>query len=191
MRSSRLAPEAPARRVALPVVVLALALAVAGCGIGAPRGPVVTPPRESASPEPTVSAAVAQTRLQVAGALATAGFQLLVPTQPFRPPESPLLTSAPRAVFQVALPDDPTHGYIVIYEFPDGASASIAGRQMAGYLGTGNSRVQFPPDSQHVLRQIGTTLVFYSWSPVNSPGPATATIGQVLGTIGQGFDIPR
>ena len=135
--------------------------------------------------------AVAQTRLQIAGALATAGFQLTVPTNPVRPPESPRLAAAPRQVFQVALPDDPTHGYIVVYEFPDTATATIAGHEMATYLGTGPGKVQFPPDTSHVLRQVGTTLIFYSWSPANSPGPDTATIGRALMSVGQGFDIPR
>jgi hypothetical protein len=149
------------------------------------------PVRETPSPQPTVSEAVAQTRLQIAGALATGGYQLTVPTVPFRPPESPRLAAAPRALFQVVLPDDPTHGYIVVYEFADTATASLAGHEMASYLGTGPGRIQFPPDASHVLRQVGTTLIFYSWSPANSPGTDVATIGIALGSIGQGFDIPR
>jgi hypothetical protein len=43
----------------------------------------------------------------------------------------------------------------------------------------------------HVLRQIGTTLIFYTYSPANSPGPDTATIAVALTSIGNGFDIPR
>jgi hypothetical protein len=168
-----------------------LAVALAGCGVAAPRGSIGAPPRVTASPEPTVSIAVAQTRLHIAGALGTAGFQLTEPTVPFRPPESSRLAAAPRAVFQVALPNDPTHGFIVVYEFPDAATAAIAGREMANYLGAGPGKVQFPPDTNHVLRQIGTTLVFYSWSPANSPGQDTATIAQALMSVGQGFDIPR
>jgi hypothetical protein len=179
------------RGVACTAVLLLAALAVAGCGIAAPHGSVALPPRPTSSPAPTVSSAVGQTRLQIAGALATAGFGLTVPTVPFRPPESPRLAAAPRAVFQVPLPDDPGHGYIVVYEFPDAATATLAGREMAAYLGTGPGRIQFPPDVGHVLRQLGTTLVFYAWSPANSPGPDTATIGRALTSIGQGFDIPR
>ena len=179
------------RGVARTAVALLAALAVAGCGIGAPRGSIALPPRPTSSPGPTVSSAVGQTRLQVAGALATAGFGLTAPTLPFRPPESPRLAAAPRAVFQVPLPDDPGRGQIVVYEFPDTATATLAGREMAAYLGTGPGRIQFPPDASHVLRQLGTTLVFYTWSPANSPGPDTATIGRALTSIGQGFDIPR
>ena len=37
-------------------------------------------------------------------------------------PSRPLLAAAPRAVYQVILPDDPTRGFIVVYEFPDAAA---------------------------------------------------------------------
>lgn len=166
-------------------------IAVVACGIAAPQGSVILPPRQTPAPEPTVTAAVAQTRLQVAGALATAGFQLTEPTVPFRPPESPRLAAAPRAVFQAVLPNDPDHGYIVVYEFTDTATTAIAAREMAGYLGTGPGRIQFPNDAKHVLRQVGTTLIFYSWSQANSPGPEGAAVGVALTSVGQGFDIPR
>jgi hypothetical protein len=168
-----------------------LAALVAACGIGAPQGSVALPSRETASPRPTVTTAVAQTRLQIAGALATAGFQLSDPTIPYRPPESPRLAAAPRGVFQVVLPNDPTHGHVVVYEFPDSATANIAGREMAAYLGTGPGKIQFTPETSFVLRQLGTTLIFYNWSPANSPGPDTATIGTALSAVGQGFEIPR
>jgi hypothetical protein len=179
------------RRGSSLLVLLLAVVSLTGCGVAAPQGSVAPPPRTTPTPEPTVTNAVAQTRLQIAGALAAAGFQVSVPTVPFRPPESPRLAAAPRAVFQVVLPNDPTHGYIVVYEFPDAATANIAGGEMASYLGGGPGKVQFTPDTMHVLRQLGTTLIFYSWSPANSPGPDTATVGQALTSVGQGFDIPR
>ena len=186
-------PVSPGRRWSLlPVLFLVLAaVTAAACGIAAPRASQPAVPRDTASPAPTVTTAVAQTRLQVAGALATAGFQLVVPQVPFRPPESPLLAAAPRAVFQVVLPNDPQHGYIVIYEFPDAIVATAAAREMAAYLGTGPGRIQFALDASHVIRQLGTTLIVYSWSPANSPGPDAATIAQALTSVGQGFDVPR
>jgi hypothetical protein len=94
-------------------------------------------------------------------------------------------------VFQVVLPNDPTHGYIVVYEFRDAATATIAGNEMAKYLGSGEGRIQFTPQTMFVLRQLGTTLVFYNWAAVNSPGPDAATIGTALTSIGQGFAIPQ
>ena len=172
-------------------VLSAAMIALAACGIAAPRGSVILPPRPTPSTEPTVTAAVAQTRLQVAGALATAGFQLTEPAVPFRPPESPRLAAAPRAIFQAVFAGDPNHGFIVVYEFTDTATAAIAAREMAGYLGTGPGRIQFPNDASHVLRQVGTTLIFYSWSPANAPGPEGGIIGLALTSVGQGFDIPR
>jgi hypothetical protein len=171
-------------------LAVAATLLLSGCGIAAQNGGV--PPVEpTASPLPTVSGDVEMTRLQVAGALAAAQFQLVVPKLPFRPPESPRLTAAPRSVFQVVLPDDPTHGYIVIYDFIDTNMAALAGNEMAAYLGSGPGRIQFPPDSQHVLRQLGTTIIFYSWSAANSPGPEGGQIASALQTVGTGFAIPQ
>lgn len=173
-------------------VALAAILAggiVAGCGIGARRAPVATP---AATPLPSVPLAIDQTRRQVEGALRAAGYFLERPEEPFRPPESPALASASRVVFQVLLPDDPGRGQIVIYEFPDVARAAEAGREMANYLASGPGLVQFPPDARHVLRQLGTTLIFYTWSPENAVSAgAAAEIATVLEGIGQGIPIPQ
>jgi len=175
----------------LTILAALAAVLVGACGIGAPQGSIALPPQPTDSPQPTVTEAVAQTRLQIAGALTVAGYQLSIPTQPFRPPESPRLASAPRAVYQVVLPNDPTHGYIVVYEFPDAATATIAGNEMAQYLGSGEGRIQFTPQTQFVLRQLGTTLVFYNWAAVNSPGADAPAVGLALTSIGQGFAIPQ
>ena len=37
-----------------------------------------------------------------------------------------MLAAAPRAVYQVILPKDPTKGFIVVYEFPDPDRAAAA-----------------------------------------------------------------
>jgi len=185
------ASRRPPARVIRGTTLLLLVLMTQACGSGAPAGSTPVVPRETATPAATVSAAVAQTRLAMAGALTSSGFQLTVPTVPFRPPESAGAAAAPRAVFQVALPNDPTHGYIVVYEFPDSATASIVGNELAAYLGAGPGKVQFTPDTSHVLRQLGTTVIYYSWSPANSPGDDTAAVGRALETIGIALDIPR
>ena len=44
----------------------------------------------------------------------------------------------------------PDGGYIVVYEFRDAGAAVDAGNELAGYLGTGNGRVPYPLDAQHV-----------------------------------------
>jgi hypothetical protein len=168
----------------------ALCLFIGGCGIGA-SGKVVTFPPSSIGPAATVSPAVAQTRAAIAAALAPSSLQIEDAKRPFRPPESASLASAPRAVFQVLLPADHDGGNIVVYEFRDWAAAVDAGNELAGYIGTGAGRIQFPPDAQHAIRELGTTLIVYSWSPSNSPDPGSKTIAEALASIGIGFAPPR
>ena len=176
----------------LTPAVLAAALAallVAGCGIAArTTGPITPAP---ATPIPSVPLAIEQTRLQVEGALRAGGFLLERLEDPFRPPESAALAAAPRVAFKVRLPADPGQGQIVIYEFPDTERAASAGREMAEYLASGPGQVQFPPDAQHVLRQLGTTIIFYTYSRENASNDDVATIATVLDAVGQGIAIPQ
>ncbi|HLO34492.1 MAG TPA: hypothetical protein VK194_00355, partial [Candidatus Deferrimicrobium sp.] len=127
-------------RVSLLVVA---AVAVAGCGIGANSSPASLP-AASVGPAATVTGATAQTRGEIVAALSSVAVQFGDATRPYRPPESPRLRDAPRAVFQVVLPDQPDAGFVVVYEFADAAAAVDAGNEEAGYLGTGPARVQFP-----------------------------------------------
>jgi hypothetical protein len=177
-------------RFGLVAVLFAAGLLVAGCGIGASKV-VVTFPPATVGPAATVSPAVAQTRTAIATALAPFSLQLDDADRPFRPPESARLASAPRAIFQVVLPADPDGGNIVVYEFRDAAAAVDAGNELAGYIGSGAGRVQFPTDAQHTIRQLGTTLIVYSWSPSTSPDPGSRTIAEALATLGIGFAPPR
>lgn len=188
----------PARAVAaargLHAVALAVAVAlVAGsCGIGVSGSvPAVTFPPGPAGPSTPVTAAVAQTRQAIAAALAPYSLQLDDADRPFRPSESRLTADAPRAVYQVVLPQELDAGYIVVYEFPDAARAVDAGNDLAGYLGTGAGRVNFPLDAQHTIRQLGTTLIFYTWSPSTSPDPGSPKVAEALATLGIGFAPPR
>jgi hypothetical protein len=116
-----------------------------------------------------------------------------LPPQPvaFRPGESPLLAAAPRLVLRALLPDDATHGFIVVYQFADDAAARAAGTEMAAYLASGPGRIQFPNDARHVLRQVGPTLVFFTWSPAASPDPRVAGLAGALETLGTGITIVR
>ncbi|MEA2545490.1 MAG: hypothetical protein QOI09_763 [Chloroflexota bacterium] len=176
--------------------VLALAIGAAavlgGCGAGANGSPAPLP-IQSVGPAATVTAAVSQTRATIAAALTTAGVavQLGDATRPYRPAESARLRDAPRAVYQVLLPDQPDAGFVVVYEFPDAASAVNAGNEEAGYLGTGPAKVQFPPDAQHVLQVVGTTLVLYTWSPTASSDPTAGNVADALKRLGIGFSVPR
>jgi hypothetical protein len=173
----------------LAVVAMAgIAIIVAGCRGGGSTGGALSSTTDAV---PSYSLAIADARGQVARALVRDGLQLQDARQPFRPPESAALAQAPRGIFQVVLPDDPGHGFIVIYEFRDEASAAAAGREQAGYLGSGPGRVQFPPDTQHLIRQSGTVLIVYSWSPANSTDARAPSIMADLATVGTGVAIPR
>ena len=179
------------RASAVLVLAVSAALALGGCGIGAST--VVSPsPAPSGQPAATVTTAVAQTRGAIAAALAAG--RVAAPlgdaTRPYRPAESARLRDAPRAVYQVQIPDQPDAGFIVVYEFPDTSSAVDAGNEEAGYLGTGPAKVQFPPDAEHVLQAVGTTLVLYTWSPTASSDPTAGMVADALKPLGIGFTVP-
>ena len=178
------------RRFAL---VAAASLALAGCGIGANSVPASLP-ASTALPPANITPAVAQTRGVIAQALASISsiaIQFGDTGRPYRPPESGRLRDAPRAVYQVVIPDQPDAGFMVVYEFPDAAAAVDAGNEEAGFLATGTARVSFPRDAQHVIRQLGTTLSLYTWSPSASTDRTASVVADVLGTIGIGFTVPN
>lgn len=175
------------------VLVLGLLLVLVGCGFGA-NGSPASLPVPSVGPAAGVTGAVDQTRGAIANALASVSsvaVQFGAASRPYRPPESGRLRDAPRAVYQVVLPDQPDAGFVVIYEFPDAAAAVDAGNQEAGFLGTGPARVNFPRDAQHVLRQIGPTLVLYTWSPSDATDRTPGVVAAVLATLGIGFTVPN
>ena len=179
-------------RANAPSLALAFAMLVAGCGVGASNGSVATFPPESFGPSgATTTGAVLGTRAAVANALGAKSLQLGDPKVPFRPPEAPRFAAAPRAVYQVLLPSDPAHGFISVYEFADAAAAATAAAEQADYVGSGVGRVQFPPDSRFVIRQLGTTDIFYSWSPDNALDARTPDVQAALETIGTAVPIPR
>jgi hypothetical protein len=180
--------RAPDLRIA--GAALAVVLVAGGCGVGASRE-VVTFPPETVGPAATVSPAVLQTRAIIAAVLAPLQIQLADARDPFRPGESPRVAAAPRAVYQAILPADPTGGQIVVYEFRDAGAAVDAGNELAGYLGTGAGRIQFPVDARQTIRQVGTTLIFYTWAPSTSPDPGSPKIADALATLGIGFTPPR
>jgi hypothetical protein len=174
--------------LAVLVPALVAAVALAGCGIAARQ---VTPPPASPTPAPSVSVAIGLARLQVAGALGAIGVPIVDAQVPYRPAESPLLAVAPRLVVQAVVADAPDAGFIVIYEFADGEAATAAAQEMVRYVASGFGQVQFPADARFVLRQVGSTLVFYTWSPGAAASPTLAAIGTALGAIGQGYEIRR
>jgi hypothetical protein len=182
----RVARAVPIARIAVGVLLTGGLLA--GCGIAANDDVGAT---SAITPQASLSATLQICRNELTTTLATAGLPLTQPQSPVRPAESPLLTAAPRTVGQVILPADPDHGYIVLYSFPDPASAYTAAQQQAAYIGGGEGRIQFVPDTQFVLRQDGSCVLFYNWSPTASTDPRSPDIATALETFGVGIAIPR
>jgi hypothetical protein len=177
-------------RGAAATVALGVTVLVSACGTSAGSGgslPAV--PVESIGPGRTVSPAVNQTRIELVSALGAHNLVLTDTQAPVRPAEASLLAAAPRAVYQVILPKDPSHGYIVVYEFPDPASAAAAAAQQQAYLATGPARVQTPLGTVSIIRQVGSTVVFYDWLPAGSPDDSTPGIQAALETLGVGFPV--
>lgn len=169
--------------------VMVAMLVLAGC---APTGqPAPSAPASTVGPAMTVSPAVGQTRAELVRVLSTASLVLSDTQAPVRPAESALLAGAPRAVFQVTLPADPTRGFIVVYEFSDVGRASEAAAEEQLYLASGPGRVQTPEGTVHVLRQVGSTVVLYDWLPGAAKDLDAPKIQEALETLGVGYPIGR
>ena len=153
---------------------LVLALVVIACG---------SPPGNPSTPGPGGDAASA-TKALIIGALGVVGLQAVDATKPYRPPEAPSLSGAPRSVIQVQLPDDPDHGFIVIYSLGSATAAEKTAFDQAAYVASGTGGIQFPPGSHFVIRTVDTTMIFFTWSPGASPDQRTHLIEDALNTIG-------
>ena len=158
--------------------ILGCLLALAACN------PVV-----DSTPAPAGDA-TAPARSMVIAALGSVGLQARDAIQPYRPSEAPRFAAAARTVLQAILPDDPEHGFIVLYAFPSPSEAEAAAAEQAAYSASGPGRVQFGPGSRFVLRLVGATAIFFTWAPDRSPDPRTPSIDQALSTVGTAVAIP-
>lgn len=172
------------RRSVLAVTWLALILAAC-------TGPVVrnTFPPAGVTPQPPGDATEATRRL-VVDALAAEGLQAVETARAYRPAEGARLAAAPRTVLQAVLPDDPTHGYIVVYALDSPAAAQAAAEDQATYAASSIGKAYYPPGTQFVIRVVGSTVVFFQWLPANSPDERTAEVARVLSTLGTGVPVP-
>jgi hypothetical protein len=173
----------PALGVALAVVV---AVALVGCA--APTTRTTFPPLGT-TPQPAGDRTDAA-EAEVLGALAELGLQATESVRSYRPPEGPLLAAAPRTVLQATLPDDPAHGFIVIYAYSSPIEAGDAAEDHAAYVSTGPGRIQYPPGTRFVLRVVGPTVVFFHWSPDVATDERTRNIEDALLRIGSGVPVP-
>jgi hypothetical protein len=181
-------PTETVRRSLLALLVAGATGVVAGCGSAG--GPTVTYPPPSARPVDATGPAIDQARAALVQALGTRNLVLQDAQVPYRPAEGPALASAPRAVFQVVLPNDLAHGFLVVYALRDVPTAAAAGADQAAYLGTGPGRVQTPLGTQHLIRQLGSTLIVYSWHPGGVVDEREPRIAEVLATIGTEIAVP-
>ena len=169
------------------VLLLLVALTVSACAPAyVPRS---TYPPIGSTPLPAGDSTNA-TSQAVIGALSGAGLQAAVTLTPYRPPEGPLLAAAPRTVLQVTLPDDPEHGFIVIYALGSPNSALAAANDHAEWLGSSTGRINFPPGTRFALRVLGATVVSFSWLPGASPDRRLDQIGPALETVGEAVTVP-
>jgi hypothetical protein len=184
----------PSARIVAALTVASLtiaALTVAACTPSGTAPSSVQPPAAaSIGPLRTVGPAVTQTRADLVRVLGTRNLVLQDTQAAFRPPEDTTFTSAPRALYQVILPDAPTEGFIVVYEFADPVTAAEAATAQAAYLASGPAKVQSAFGARHILRLVGSTVVLYSWVPEGAADPRQPDIQAALETLGTGVPVP-
>ncbi len=185
-----MAPRLTARARGLAVAAaLVLATVLAACAPGG--GPTLaTFPAGTIGPARTAGPAAAQTRIDLVRVLGERNLVLRDTEAPFRPPEDVTFTTRPRAVYQVVLPNAPTEGFIVVYEFADATAAAEAAADQAAYLASGPARVQAAFGTRHVMRLVGSTVVLYSWVPEGVSDERQPDIQPALETLGTGVPIP-
>jgi hypothetical protein len=164
-----------------------LALVVVAC---APTyNPRTTYPPIGSTPLPAGDSTNAA-KQAVIGALGAAGIQASDASRSYRPPEGPLLAAAPRTVVQVALADDPDHGFIVIYALDSPNSALAAANDHAAWVASSIGRINFAPGTRFALRVLGANVVLFSWLPGSSPDNRIEQIGPALEAIGDAVIVP-
>jgi hypothetical protein len=164
-------------------VLLAAALGLGAC---APATSRTTYPPVGTTPQPA-GATTSATMRSVIATLGAVGLQAAETIRAFRPPEGPLLAAAPRTVLQVALPDDPDHGFIVIYALDSPNAALAAANDHAAWVASSIGRINFPPGARHVLQVLGSTVISFSWLPTDA---RLDQVGQALEGLGDGVTVP-
>jgi hypothetical protein len=158
-----------------------LALQLLGVGIGVrSESPTIAPTGQ----------ATEVTRSLVVTALEASSFQVQDSRTGYRPGESPALVDVPRRVVQAVMPEDPSAGFVVIYELPSANDADRVGRDFLAYVAGGTGAIQYPRDTRFVLQRVGQTLVFYPWSAEASPDARVAEMAAALETVGTAVQGP-
>jgi hypothetical protein len=128
--------------------------------------------------------AASATKQLVIGALGAVGLQAVDAVKPYRPAEAASVIGASRSVLQVQLPDDPDHGFILIYSAGSATTAEKLADDQAAFVASPAGSVQFAPGSHFVIRTVDTTVIFFTWAPGAAPDARTHLIEDALNTIG-------
>lgn len=172
------------------VLALAGALVAGACGSTPEGTPQATFPLTTDPPNRTTTPDLLAARAVLATALGATNVILADTEAPFRPAEGAILTTAPRAVYQAVMPADPGKGFIAVYDLEDAGRAAAAAQDQAAYLASGPGRVQYPDATQHILRVLDTTVIFYSWAPEGAVDPKAPDVAAAIETVGQAVAIP-
>jgi len=171
--------------VGLTLVAGALVL-LSGCGglftAQSDPGPALPTPQAS------YSAGIAATVGTLTAALGAAGIPLSPPASPARPSEPASLLQTPRAVLQAGI-GDPSGGYVVVYQLPDGPAATAAATELAVYLGSGFGQTNFPVDTQFHVAAEGDTVILAWWSRERATDDALAEAA-FDAVAGVGLELP-
>ena len=177
---------APMSRSAGFLVVRALAVTVLVGAIGACASEPRTTYLPPGGPAGDLTNA---TESLVIAALGDVGLPAAESAQPYRPPEGALLANAPRTVLQATLPDDPSHGFVVIYALQSPQAADAAAKEQANFVAS-NRGGAFPRNSRFSLRVVGSTVVFFWWIPESVVDPRTRQIEEALLGVGSEVTVP-
>jgi hypothetical protein len=170
------------------VLVLLAALLVVGCG-AFDAGPTVRPTAGGPARSPSEGQPADATRDALFEALGDLNLIVAETAIPYRPAEAEALARAPRTVYQVTLPEEPDRGFIVVYRFGGTVAAAAAAEDQRTYLRSGPGRVQNPLGTEHVIRQLGPTVIYYHWLPAASVDPAAPRIAEALQKLGTSFEV--
>ena len=174
--------DGPRAAVACGVALAILIAALAGCA-NEPRSTYLP----NGGPAGDLTDA---TEAVVIGALGGVGLPAAEAQLPYRPPEEALLSNAPRTVIQATLPDDPNHGFVVIYAFQSPQAADAAAAEQATFIES-NRGGMFARTSRFSLRVVGSTVVFFWWIPETVIDQRTALIEEALLRVGSEVPIDR
>jgi hypothetical protein len=128
--------------------------------------------------------AASATKQLIKGALGAVGLQPVDAIKPYRPAEAASVIGAARSVLQVQLPDDPDHGFILVYSAGSATTAEKLAYDQAAFLASPAGSIQFAPGSHFVIRTVDTTVIFFTWAPGAAPDARTHLIEDALNTIG-------